>query len=73
MHLVHMTAPIVHMAAGAMPTVLRTLDGLHLATAISLRNSRREPEIIATHDRVLAIAARASGFEVIGVGPGGGC
>jgi uncharacterized protein len=66
-HLVHITTPIVRTAAGAMPTVLRSLDGLHLATATSLRISRREPEIVATHDGTLATAARASGFEVVGV------
>jgi uncharacterized protein len=66
MYLVHVTAPIIRTAAGALPTVLRSLDGLHLATAMSLKISKREPEILATHDQALAIAARASGFEVIG-------
>ncbi len=68
MHLVHVTAAIIRMAAGAMPTMVRSLDGLHLATALSLRSAGRGTELFATHDRALATAARASGFEVIGAG-----
>lgn len=49
-------------AAQPFPTVLGTLDAIHLATALHLRASGP-----ATHDRALAAAARAVQFDVLGV------
>ena len=45
-----------------------TLDAIHLATAERYRTTRRTETapVFATHDRRLAAAARAVGFEVIG-------
>lgn len=52
-----------------LPTVVRTLDVIHLATAIAYR-SRQSPDerpiLFATHDQQLAKAAAAMHFEVIG-------
>ena len=49
-----------------MPTTLGTLDAIHLASALVLREE--VPDLVfATHDRQPAIGARALGFEVIGV------
>lgn len=46
---------------------LRTLDAVHIATALAWRD-RREPDVVfATHDRQQARAAAALGFEVVGV------
>ncbi len=46
---------------------LRTLDAIHVATALLWRD-RREPDVVfATHDRQQAHAAAMLGFEVIGV------
>ena len=52
-------------AAGPMPTVLGSLDGIHLATAQELAATRTDL-VLATHDKQLARAARASGLEVCG-------
>ena len=49
-----------------MPTELGTLDAIHLATALLWKESEDAELIMATHDRALAIAARAHGLKAIG-------
>ena len=61
-----MTEPILQRAALAMPTVVGTLDAIHLATALELGRHTDEPVVLATHDVQLARGARASGLAVIG-------
>jgi predicted nucleic acid-binding protein len=46
---------------------LGTLDALHLATAEIWRDEQVREPLFATHDRELALAARASGFKAIGI------
>jgi len=56
-------------AAQAFPTVVGTLDALHLATALVYRYAQppeQPPLLFATHDAQRARAARAMHFEVIG-------
>ena len=55
---------ILDRAAEAFPTALGSLDALHLASALAARREIREL-VFATHDRELATAARAVGFEVL--------
>ena len=45
---------------------LKTLDAIHLATALEWRNTSEAKLLFATHDTQLATAARAAGFEVLG-------
>ena len=56
---------VLERAAEPFPTVVGTLDALHLASALVVR-----PELpdlrFATHDQGLAVAARAMGFVVLG-------
>jgi hypothetical protein len=47
--------------------VIGTLDAIHLASAVTLRDGLNEDLVFATHDRQQAIGARALGFEVIGI------
>ena len=54
-------------AAQPLPVPLRTLDAIHLATAILWRESMHDELTVATHDTALALAARAMGFRVLGV------
>lgn len=58
----------IDFAARPLSPELRTLDSLHLATAIRYRRAHRDgpPILFATHDRALAVAARAHAFDVIG-------
>jgi predicted nucleic acid-binding protein len=64
--LVPITEAILQRASEAFPTVVGTLDALHLSTALLLRESERI-DLILTHDQQLAIAARTVGFQVQGI------
>jgi predicted nucleic acid-binding protein len=63
---VELTPQILSRAANPFPTSLGTLDALHLTTAVLWREQRGDL-LVATHDHQLAAAARALGFEVLGV------
>lgn len=67
MAIVDVTPAVLRRASHPMPTALGTLDAIHFATAF-LWIERDEGEVtLATHDRALSTAARASGIPVIGV------
>jgi len=66
LHLAKLNRAVLDRAAEPFPTVLGTLDAIHLATAILLRETNTDL-VFATHDAQLAIAARSVGFSVIGV------
>lgn len=61
-----LTDAILDRAGGPMPTVVGSLDALHLATALDVAARLGERLVLATHDEQLARAARASGLDVIG-------
>lgn len=63
---VELTTAVMRRASQPMPAPLGTLDAIHLATADLWRQERGAELLIATHDRALALAARASGFRVLG-------
>jgi predicted nucleic acid-binding protein len=65
-HLARLDRAVLRRAAEPFPTSLRTLDALHLSTALLARNEHRSLSF-ATHDGELAKAARSVGFRVIGV------
>ncbi|MBA2706853.1 MAG: type II toxin-antitoxin system VapC family toxin, partial [Gemmatimonadaceae bacterium] len=67
LELVELTSAVLHRAAQPMPAPLRTLDAIHLATADMWRESRGRELVLATHDRALALGARAVGLQTIGV------
>lgn len=64
--LVPVSADVLERAAEPFPTVIGSLDAIHLASALLVR-----PELdqlsFATHDRELGLAARSVGFQVSGV------
>jgi predicted nucleic acid-binding protein len=64
--LVLLRPPVLSRAGDPLPTPLGTLDAIHLATALIWRE-RVGPLSVATHDAALGLAARAFGFEVLGV------
>ena len=57
--------PVLERAAEPFPTTLGSLDAVHLASALLARHDF-DDLVIATHDRELAMAARAEGFRVHG-------
>ena len=62
---VPLDAAVLRRAADPFPTTLGSLDALHLATALQVREMIADLQL-ATHDRELATAARAVGFQVLG-------
>jgi predicted nucleic acid-binding protein len=71
LEIVEPTATVLRRAAQPLPTPLGTLDAIHLATASLWRETRGLELTVATHDRALAMAARATGFRIIGLFPAG--
>jgi hypothetical protein len=61
----------IRRAGDPMPSVVRTLDALHIATALALRDRLADGSELAfaTHDRQQGAAAASLGFEVIGLDP----
>ena len=55
---------ILRRAAGPLSAPLGTLDAIHLATALQWAEENGETPVLLTHDRQLAIAARACGLDV---------
>ena len=64
-HLARLEPAVLDRAAEPFPTLVRTLDALHLATAVLVR-ARYADLVFATHDLEQATAARALGFRVLG-------
>lgn len=67
LEVVELSSAVLRRASQPMPAPLGTLDAIHLATADLWREVQAKEPIIATHDKALALAARASGFRVLGV------
>lgn len=64
---VQLTRTLLRRAAMPMPTVVKTLDAIHLTSAVVLREKLNAAVAFATHDSRQAIAAYALGFHVLGV------
>ena len=62
-----LTPRVSAVAAGPLPTVLKALDAIHLASAAFVRETSGPVLTFATHDRQLATAAVAMSFDVAGV------
>ncbi|MEM6273613.1 MAG: type II toxin-antitoxin system VapC family toxin [Myxococcota bacterium] len=62
---VELSRRVLSHASAAMPTVVRTLDTIHLATAMLIREYRAVDLAFATHDEQQGKAARALGFQVV--------
>jgi len=66
LHVVELSTVVLDRASQPFATPLGTLDALHLTTAMLWREMREQDIVMATHDRALATAARASGLMAIG-------
>ncbi|HSF18795.1 MAG TPA: type II toxin-antitoxin system VapC family toxin [Vicinamibacteria bacterium] len=64
---IRLTPAVLHRASLPMATAVRTLDALHLASSLLYQERRRDRLLFGTHDRSQATAARALGFQVVGV------
>jgi predicted nucleic acid-binding protein len=56
---------VMRRASETFPTVVGTLDAIHLASAIFIRESQ-SIDLVLTHDSQLGTAARSLGFRVSG-------
>jgi predicted nucleic acid-binding protein len=63
--LVSISDGILQRAAEPFPTLIKTLDAIHLATALAWTRQTEEPIIVLTHDRQFGIAASACGYPVV--------
>lgn len=66
-NLIAIDGTILERASEPFPTLLGSLDAIHLASAL-LAREQFQGLIMATHDDDLGLAARAMGFEVHGGG-----
>ena len=68
-HRVRVTAALLTRASQSYPTVVGTLDAIHLLTSALVVHERHDHQIdeFLTHDAQLGTAARAVGFAVRGV------
>ncbi len=66
--LVPLDAAVLGRAADPFPTLLRTLDAIHLASALRARTPH-PTVVLATHDVELGSAAASVGLPVIGIAP----
>jgi predicted nucleic acid-binding protein len=64
---VPLTESILERASRPLPTVLGTLDALHLTTALAVKREEQIELTLVTHDDQLALAARSVGLQVEGV------
>lgn len=67
--MVPLAPSVLERAADPFPTSVGTLDALHLASALAVRD-QVDALIFATHDAELGQAARSMGFVVEGVASG---
>lgn len=61
-HRVPLVEAVLSRAADSFPTVVGSLDAIHLASALIARNDAAGPVAMLTHDRQLQRAAAALGF-----------
>jgi uncharacterized protein len=57
---------ILERASQPFPITIKTLDAIHLATAILWQNQEKQSITFLTHDVQQAKTAKAMGFEVLG-------
>ena len=64
---IEMNHAVKKKAAEPFPTIIKTLDAIHLSTAILLKEENPKMKLIfLTHDKGLATAAMATGFSILG-------
>jgi predicted nucleic acid-binding protein len=56
---VPLQSAILERASGSFPTVIKTLDAIHLASALAVMGTYDEDILFVTHDRQLSVAASA--------------
>jgi len=65
-HMVSLTDEILERAGQPLPTILGTLDALHLATALVVQREEKLSLVFLTHDDRLSLAAQTLSFATRG-------
>jgi len=65
--LIDISREIIQRASESFPLNIKTLDAIHLATAILYQKSIKKDLVFITHDCTLAECARAVGFKILGL------
>lgn len=65
--MIELSRPVLNRASQPLPLALRTLDALHLASALEWREHVGDDVVLATHDARLGAAARALGLDTVGI------
>jgi predicted nucleic acid-binding protein len=63
---VGLTSQVLARASAPMPTVVKTPDAVHVASALMLREGLDDSPVFVSHDRQQTTAARALGFQCRG-------
>ncbi len=66
LRIIKLTDDISQKACESFPIVLKTLDAIHLASALLWQQQEEADVLFLTHDEQLAKAALAMGFKVLG-------
>ncbi|MFO0980394.1 MAG: type II toxin-antitoxin system VapC family toxin [Planctomycetota bacterium] len=66
LHIVPVVPRVLQRASQPFPTLLGTLDAIHLASALAWQESEGKTLTVMTHDRELSMAARSLGMPVLG-------
>lgn len=64
--LIDISPDILDFACQPFPTTIRTLDAIHISSAILWKRFKKQDITIFTHDIEMGLAARAFGLPVIG-------
>lgn len=67
LHMIKLNDAIVERSCEPFPVTLKTLDAIHLSTAVIWKKEDNSDITFLTHDIQLSKAARALGFEVLGI------
>lgn len=65
-NIVSIQAPILRRAAEPFPTIVGTLDAIHIATALLAQEQLKKPLFFLTHDVRQGISAQAAGLQAEG-------
>jgi predicted nucleic acid-binding protein len=65
--IIELSRTVLGRASQPLPVTLGTLDALHLASALAWREHAGDNVVLATHDARLGAAARALGFDTVGI------
>jgi len=65
--IIELSRTVLGRASQPLPVTLGTLDAWHLASALAWREPAGDNVVLATHDARLGAAARALGFDTVGI------